>query len=260
MKKIAGDKSQIKRVGCPSFPSRGIGIERESMIFSQGPGFRLTTRRNDIFKGISSSMTMQLALLFCLVMVSLSNHAHAYSLPDTGQTKCYDTAGAEISCAGTGQDGEYNINPMSYTDNSNGTITDNNSGFMWQKCSVGQTNDTTCSGTAVTYNWYQASGTYNATYNPGSQNVCGSLNLGGYSDWRLPAKKELITIVDYSIPYPGPTINTTYFPNTISSHYWSSTTGAADPSIAWYVYFFNGYVNDYFKNDYGYVRCVRGGQ
>ena len=67
-----------------------------------------------------------------------------------------------------------------------------------------------------TYNWYQACGTYDATYNPTSQNVCGSLNLGGYSDWRLPTKKELMSIVDYSIPYPGPTINTTYFPNTNS--------------------------------------------
>jgi len=36
-------------------------------------------------------------------------------IPDTGQTKCYDTAGTEIPCAGTGQDGEFSINPMSYT-------------------------------------------------------------------------------------------------------------------------------------------------
>ncbi|NWF76199.1 MAG: DUF1566 domain-containing protein [Nitrospirae bacterium] len=156
-------------------------------------------------------------LFFCTVVLLLCCSAvksEAFKLPDTGQTKCYDTAGNEISCAGTGQDGEYNINPMSYTDNGNGTVTDNNTGLIWQKCSVGQNNDSTCSGSALTYNWYQASGTYHETYNPFSQDVCGSLNLGGHSDWRLPTKKELVTIVDYSIPYPGPTINTTYFPNT----------------------------------------------
>ena len=44
--------------------------------------------------------------------------SHAFKLPDTGQTKCYRGVSpyAEIPCSGTGQDGEYNINPMSYTD------------------------------------------------------------------------------------------------------------------------------------------------
>jgi hypothetical protein len=107
---------------------------------------------------------------------------------------------------------------------------------------------------------------YNATYNPTSQNVCGSLNLGGYSDWRLPTKKELTTIIDYSIPYPGPTINTTYFPNANASVYWSSTTYAYGPYNAWVVYFDYGLEGGYGKdggdvNYYvRYVRCVRGGQ
>ncbi|MBI4837940.1 MAG: DUF1566 domain-containing protein, partial [Nitrospirae bacterium] len=176
------------------------------------------------------------------------------------QTKFYDTAGVEIACAGTGQDGVYNINPMSYTDNGNGTVTDNNTGFMWQKCSVGQTNDTTCSGTAVTYNWYQASGTYDSSYNPSSTDICGSLVLGGYSDWRLPAKKELISIVDYSIPYPGPTIKSTYFPNTKLFLYWSSTTLAYYPNYAWAVHFYGGNVSSHNKTNSYYVRCVRSGQ
>ncbi|MBI5675184.1 MAG: DUF1566 domain-containing protein [Nitrospirae bacterium] len=197
------------------------------------------------------------ALLLCC-SVALS---YAFKQPDTGQTRCYRDVSPydEIPCAGTGQDGEYNINPMSFSNNGNGTVTDNNTGMMWQKCSVGQNNDATCSGTAVTYNWYKASGTYNATYNPSSQYVCGSLNLGGYSDWRLPSKKELITIVDYSIPYPGPTINATYFSNTVASYYWSSTTNAYYPYYAWNVNFYDGYVYYYGKYYSYYVRCVRGG-
>jgi hypothetical protein len=139
-------------------------------------------------------------------------------------------------------------------------VTDNNTGLMWQKCSVGQNNDTTCSGTAATYNWYQAAGVYDATYNSSSQNICGSLRLGGYSDWRLPTKKELQKIVDYSIPSPGPTIVGAYFPNTVSSYYWSSTTNAYDPGYAWVVGFGSGHVVYNLKSLYNYVRCVRGGQ
>jgi len=177
--------------------------------------------------------------------------AGAFKLPDTGQTKCYQGVSpyAEIPCAGTGQDGAYNINSMSYTDYGNGTVTDNNTGLMWQKEDDGNT-----------YNWYQAAGVYNATYNSNSQNVCGVLNLGGYGDWCLPSKKGLMSIVDYSIPYPGPTINTTYFPDTNASYYWSSTTSAYGPGYAWLVDFHDGYVYDFAKYGHMSVRCVRGGQ
>jgi hypothetical protein len=156
-------------------------------------------------------------IFLSLLILFIASSTFAINLPDTGQTKCYRGVYPfdKIPCAGTGQDGSYNINPMSFTDNGNGTVTDNNTGFMWQKQDDG-----------IAYNWYQASGTYDASYNPSSQDVCGSLSLSGYSDWRLPTKKELMSIMNYSIPYPGPTINTTYFPNTKSSFYWSSTTFA----------------------------------
>lgn len=205
-------------------------------------------------------MKIRIILLAYAVVLFAATAAHAFNLPDTGQTKCYRDVSPydEIPCEGTGQDGEYNINPMSFTDNGNGTVTDNNTGLIWQQCSIGQNNDSSCSGSAVSYNWYRASGTYHSSYNPSSEDVCGSLNFGGYSDWRLPAKKELMSIVDYAIPYPGPTINTTYFPNTKSSYYWSSTTNAYYPSSAWSVYFYYGDVIPNGK-DYGYyVRCVRG--
>jgi hypothetical protein len=159
--------------------------------------------------------------------------------------------GNVISCAGTGQDGAYTINPLSYTDNGDGTVTDNNTGLMWQK-----------EGDGSIYNWYQASGTYDASYNPTSQDACGSLDLGSYPDWRLPTKKELMSIVNYAIPYPGPTIEPV-FSNTIS-YYWASTTLADNPSYAWIVNFLEGSVYNTNINDidnaYFYVRCVRGGQ
>ena len=121
-------------------------------------------------------------LLFSLfIMQAADVGAATFKLPDTGQTKCYQTVFpyAEIPCAGTGQDGVYSINPMLFIDNGNGTISDNNTGLIWQKCSVGQNNDASCSGTAATYNWYKATGTYDASYNSATQNVCGALTLGG---------------------------------------------------------------------------------
>ena len=206
-----------------------------------------------------------LAVQFYMVVWSFCS-AGAHNLPDTGQIKCYQIVSpyAEIPCSGTtGQDGEYDINPMSYTDNGNGTVTDDNTGLMWQKCTVGQTNFTDCSGgTAATYTWYLASGTPDDIYNPlGATNICGSLNLGGHTgDWRLPTDQELQTIVDYAIPSPGPMIRTAYFPNTIAYDYWSSTSIADNPNSAWYMGFSGGYVHYYHKDSPYHVRCVRGGQ
>ena len=190
-------------------------------------------------------------LSFVLVAVFFVPAAFAFKLPDTGQTRCYQGVSpyAEIPCDGTGQDGEYSINPMSYTDNGNGTVTDNNTALIWQKEDDGST-----------YNWYQASGTYDGMYNPSSQDVCGSLDLGSYTDWRLPSKKELITLVDYSVPWPGPTINPV-FTNTKQASYWVSTSANYYPGFAWLVDFAAGYVYGYYKDyAYYYVRCVRGEQ
>jgi fibronectin type 3 domain-containing protein len=165
------------------------------------------------------------------------NESFAFILPDTGQTLCYDSSGNVIDCTGTGQDGAYDINPMTFVDNGNGTVTDNNTGLMWQKDDNGNR-----------YSWYQA------------LSRCSSLTLGGHSDWRLPTKKELMSIADYSIPPPGPMIMTTYFPKTWSAWYWSSTTDAGNPDQAWYVDFYNGDVGVYDKDYPDHVRCVRGGQ
>jgi len=125
-----------------------------------------------------------------------------------------------------------------FVDNGNGTITDTGTGLMWQKATA-----------PGTYIWEQA-----LTY-------CENLTLGGHSDWRLPNRNELQAIVDYS--RYNPAIDTTYFPGTVASGYWSSTTGAYDTGdalYAWTVNFNVGLVSGYGKgHDYS-VRAVRGGQ
>jgi hypothetical protein len=153
--------------------------------------------------------------------IYVSKGIGTFNLPDTGQAKCYNTAGAEITCNGTGQDGAYIINPISYSDNGDGTVTDNKTGLMWQKLDDGDG-----------YNWYEASGMPHVTHNPTSLNVCGSLVLGGYLDWRLPARMELRSIVDYGLPIYGPTISSVYFPNTKPYDYWTSVPDAEQPAKA----------------------------
>jgi hypothetical protein len=185
----------------------------------------------------------------CIAVMMFCPSAFALTLPDTGQTSCYDSAGNVLpSCVGTGQDGAYSNNPRSYKDNSDGTVTDNVTGLIWQKCSAGQ-DELTCSGSAVSYTWYEA------------VDVCGELNnqnFGGYTGWRLPAKKELITLADYSIPYPGPAIDAV-FNNSIASFYWASSHPYFSDS-AWVANFMDGLENAYAKSTGGdvYVRCVVG--
>ncbi len=161
----------------------------------------------------------------------------AFKLPDTGQTKCYTTnyPYTEISCSGTGQDGAYTMNPLSYSDNGNGTVSDNNTGLMWQK---GENSSTMLWSSSVSY--------------------CDGLALGGFSDWRLPSEKELGSLIDYSISNPGPMIRTAYFPNAKKSYYWSATSFAGDANKAWNILFSDGTENYYIKDSYYNLRCVRG--
>ena len=185
------------------------------------------------------------------VTATPSSGSANFKMPDTNQTVSYtDTFG---------EDHDYAINAPSYTDNLDGTITDNVTGLMWQKCTNGQGITDCASGTATTYNWYQAAGVADATDNPdGATNICGELTIAGQTDWRLPSVIELISILDNGVYSPA--INTTYFPNTISSEYWSSTTAAYNTSAARGVLFYYGYAYGYFKTLTHYARCVRGGQ
>lgn len=105
----------------------------------------------------------------------------------TGQTSTYNADGALITLPGVGddfygQDGNYlKGEPMSFTDNGDSTITDNNTGLMWESIPIP---------TSLTYE--EAIEYYE------------NLSLAGYDDWRLPNVKELQAIVSY-LYAPGAT-------------------------------------------------------
>ncbi|MCO7069406.1 DUF1566 domain-containing protein [Vibrio cholerae] len=134
-----------------------------------------------------------------------------------------------------------------FSDNGDGTVTHHKTGLIWQRCSLGQSWDgTDCTGSATAFNWQQALAA--ATQH----------TLAGFSDWRLPNKNELASIVEYRCYQPA--INHQQFPNTPSAWYWSSSPDAYNSDDAWYVYFNVGYVGSYDKSDNGHVRLVRAGQ
>jgi len=203
-----------------------------------------------------------ITIFFVLFSLSTLVLAVDCPIPDTGQTKCYDND-SEITCPSPGedfygQDAQHPCNPQSYTKlDSNGDdlpdnatewvmVRDNVTGLVWEN----KMDDDSIHDKDNTYNWNDAQSVFIATLN--------SQNFGGHSDWRLPTVIELSFLVDRD-GY-DPSINTTYFPNTVSSYYWSSTTHASNPDYAWLVYFDDGEVDNLEKSSLGYVRAVRGGQ
>jgi hypothetical protein len=181
-------------------------------------------------------------------------------VPQTGQTTCWDSGGTIIPCGGTGQDGdiEAGVVPPSprFTDNGDGTITDNLTHLVWLK-------DANC--LDGTTNWQGALDFANGLYDGctncgGTNNDCGLSDDSIEGDWRLPNRNELTSLLD--LENINPALPTDHpFMNFQSSIYWSSTTNANSPSSAWLVDFSNGLVNSGSKtfNPDFFVLPVRGG-
>jgi hypothetical protein len=124
-------------------------------------------------------------------------------------------------------------NPENYTDNGDGTVTDNVTGLIWESPSP--------------------NGSFSLAAAVGH---CTGLNLGGFTDWRLPSVIELFSLVDFSVT--NPTINTTHFPGTTPGTYWSSTPSPLAGN-QWIVTFSVGLMtpNHAIAGGIGSVRCVR---
>lgn len=186
-------------------------------------------------------------------------------VPDTGQTSCYDLGGEELTrCPSEGntlygQDGCYSINPPSFTKLSStgealarsasswAMVKDNVTGLIWEvKTNKGDIHDWQGG-----YSWNDATDVFIAQLN--------AEQFGGFSDWRLPTKKELIYLVDYGAFYPA--VDDDFFPHTaLYDYYWTSTTTPAYPGQVWGVSFRGGTANDEDKTSEYFVRAVRGKQ
>jgi hypothetical protein len=159
------------------------------------------------------------------------------AVPKTGQTTSYTT----------GDDGDLQKgvawpNPR-FTDNGNGTVTDNLTGLIWLK-------DAGCFGTRP---WYEAI-TDDCSVLANGQ--CGLLDGSRAGEWRLPNYKELSSLIDAdnnnpALPSGHPFTNVQY------GGYWSSSTFDPLSDYAWSVSIPNGIVNWYDKSYGFYVWPVR---
>ncbi len=87
---------------------------------------------------ILRKIAIVISVSVCSIMPIATEAANWNPMPDTGQTTCYDADGNVITCPAEGepfygQDANYHGPAPSFTDNGNETVTDNNTGLIWQK-------------------------------------------------------------------------------------------------------------------------------
>ena len=123
--------------------------------------------------------------------------------------------------------------PYHFTDNNDGTITDNITHLVWQK--IPYTDSLT---------WENA------------LSYAESLNLGNYIDWRLPNIKELQSINNEK--KTNPSFDTSFFKITNDKKYWSSSTLPNRSTQAWFLNTKYGITSYDLKTARDGVICVRG--
>jgi len=175
-----------------------------------------------------------LIALVLLGLLSRPAHAGAIQLPRTGQTLPY-ASGDD----GTLQKGAAATGPR-FTDNANGTVTDNLTGLIWlrnARCNFGDSVTP-----AFILSWSDALGVSNRL----ASGSCGLSDGSKAGDWRLPNVVELESLVD--IAQAGPALPVAHpFSGVQPNVYWSSTTHARNTGSAWTVNFDSGLVLDFNK-------------
>jgi len=174
-------------------------------------------------------MTRYIVILSCIVLIATTASYAAPPAPvsQTGQTTCWDSAGTVIACEGTGQDGDRRAGvawPIPrFTDNSNGTITDNLTGLIWLQ-------DAGCSTLGGT-TWYVIINNVNALHS----GQCGLSDNSVAGQWRVPNKNELESIrVNAQETQSGYWLNSQGFKNAqMGGSLASSSTHANLTAHAW---------------------------
>ena len=162
-------------------------------------------------------------------------------IPKTGQQTVY------ASC----DDGDLQVgipwpNPR-FTDNLNGSVTDNMTGLIWLRNANCDSNKT----------WAEAISFSNNL----ADGICGLSDNSTPGTWRLPNRRELESLFDFGQEYPAlpsghPFENVQGGPG---NRYWSSTTYIPRPDQAWYIEMYNGVVDATVKTYSTFSWPVRSG-
>jgi hypothetical protein len=119
-------------------------------------------------------------------------------------------------------------------------VLDRETGLVWER-----------SPSTSHFNWFQA------------HDHCIGLNIGNRKGWRLPSVQELYSLVNPSVPFPGPALPAGHpFINVQPTYYWTATTYAFIPASAWLVPIASGLGSTAqdTKTDLDWLAwCVRGG-
>lgn len=164
-------------------------------------------------------------------------HLPAWPMPDSSSAT-FSTGSAIVGqCPaagqpGAGQDGCYTTHAPSYTTDE-ATVTDGVTGLVWQRVAP-----------VETYDWWDA------------RAYCASLELGGHTDWRLPSRLELESILD--VGRADPAVDVAAFPDDRKDLFWTGSP-VLFSSLAYGIRFDEGYVYDHDPHTTGAVRCVAGG-
>jgi hypothetical protein len=152
---------------------------------------------------------------------------------------------------GDGQSGT----PLAYEDCGDGTVVDGFTNLMWEQKVEGG-DETTCltalHGADSRCSWLEANQEWIDAVN--------AEGYAGYSDWRVPHAKELLSIVDYSERRPA--IDPIFGPIGSRWRYWAATAHAIEPDWGWYVGFDRGGLGYLTSTDVlkEHVRAVRDGE
>ena len=168
-----------------------------------------------------------------------------------------------------------------FVDNPDGTITDNQTGLMWEKKAALDNVPVSCTSAVACPDPHDADNTYTWTDNTSPTSsptgtaytvFLAQLNAGsgfaGHTDWRLPTLEELQGLVDYS-DATSPVVNAVFDAGctgscmvttcscTASTRHWSSSDVASNTLRAWFVDFGQGFVDNDSKDTEYSVRAVR---
>ncbi len=143
----------------------------------------------------------------------------------TGLKSCFDQHGQRISCTGTGQDAEYLVGDAlpepRFVFADHGLVRDEYTQLFWPA-------ETDVFDFPLSW--------------PESLQAIVQLNQKRYlgrSDWRMPNRKELRTLIDHGRKNPALSRND-HFSGLRYSWYWTSTTSAMFPEYAWYIHLAGG--------------------
>lgn len=196
------------------------GSDRDGQI---GTGSSLTTA--NLSQGTHTISLTATDSMDGVASASIQVVVHPPLLADTGQTVS--------TTSRPGEDSDYTSHQPSFTSNGDGTVTDNLTGLLWQQSDDG-----------VARPYYIA------------LEYVGGVSIGGYSNWRLPTKKELLRIANFG--RENPAIDTNIFPATKNACYLTQTLCTGQAEHVWSVDFTTGSVSATPDYTSCYVRLVHG--